>query len=155
MRRRGAKENNGGRKAARQKRRNALPGRTHRHGASTARQLDEALERQAATADVLKVISRSAFDLQIVFDTLVKSAARLCRADKALILRLQGDSFRVVGAHGFESDYLNYVRSGRSIGIRLSAEQRSKAESSTFTTYSPIRITNSRKQQSWVASARF
>ena len=109
------------RKAMTLKRRNA-PKAVRRRGGSSAklqeqldrrtRELHEALEQQAATDEVLRVISRSVFDLEAVLNTLVESAARLCDADKGVMLRPSGEdaSYYVAASYHQTPQYAEHLK---------------------------------------------
>src|SRR5215475_7083413 len=74
------------------------------------RELTESLQQQTATADMLKVIGRSTFDLQAVLDTLTESAARLCRADRAAMRLAKEGAYHHVASYGFTPEQKEYMK---------------------------------------------
>src|SRR5262249_51837496 len=91
-------------------------------------ELRQSLERQTATADVLKIISRSTFDLRTVLQTLVESAARFCNADKANIIREKDGAFYTAEAYGYSPEFLDYMKNIPTKAERGSASGRALVE---------------------------
>ena len=78
--------------------------------ANLQRSLTESWEQQAATSEVLKVLSRPTFDLRPVLGTLVENATRLCGADRGFIFRLDGGVYRLAAAQGGTPDFVDFVQ---------------------------------------------
>jgi two-component system, NtrC family, sensor kinase len=74
------------------------------------RELNEALERQKATAEVLSAVSRSKFELQPILQSVVDTASRLCRADVSVIFRLEGGVYRFAAGYSLDPAYLEHER---------------------------------------------
>ena len=91
-------------------RRGSVPAGRGTEVARLTRELNEALERQRATAEVLSAISRSNFELQPILQSVVDTASQLCRADVSVIFRLEGGVYRFAAGYSLDPAYLEHER---------------------------------------------
>jgi GAF domain-containing protein len=94
--------------------------------------LTESLEQQTATSKVLEVISRSAFDLQAVFETVAESSVKLCGADRAFVLRFDGESLRMAVTYNVSHELAEFMRQNPIQLGRYSASGRAAVERRTI-----------------------
>jgi GAF domain-containing protein len=102
-------------------------------------ELRESLQQQTATAEVLKVISRSTFDLQTVPDTLVKSAASLCEADQSFLHRRDGEKYIWAASHGYSPEFVRLRTSQPLVPDRGTGVGRAIVESRSYTSRMSLR----------------
>ena len=94
--------------------------------------LQESLERQTATSELLKVIGRSTFDLQPVFEALAQSAVRLCEAERSLIYRLEDDRLRLAASYNATAELIAFIERNPLPLLRTNAAGRASVERRTI-----------------------